>query len=86
LISLAPGSDHFDESRHIERDQEHDHGHGDMNEEHYDSEGRQSDSTATVAALPGASDIKVHIHHVPLDAFNMARFIEVIWLFVLRLD
>ncbi|EKV10456.1 putative glutamic acid-rich protein [Penicillium digitatum] len=60
-------SDHFDESRHIERDQEHDHGHGDMNEEHYDSEGRQSDSTATVAALPGASDIKVHIHHVPLD-------------------
>ncbi|CAI7671611.1 unnamed protein product [Penicillium discolor] len=61
--------DHFDVSRHLEKDpeQEHDHGHADMNEEHYDSEGRQSDSTATVAAMPGASEIKEHTQHVPLD-------------------
>ncbi|KAF3026246.1 hypothetical protein E8E15_009700 [Penicillium rubens] len=62
-------SDHFDESRHLEsdQDQEYDHGHGDTNEEHYDSEDRLSDSTATVAALPGASEIKEHTQHVPLD-------------------
>lgn len=61
--------DHFDVSRHLEKDpeQEHDHGHADMNEERYDSEGRQSDSTATVAAIPGASEIKEHTQHVPLD-------------------
>ncbi|CAG8909717.1 unnamed protein product [Penicillium egyptiacum] len=62
-------SDHFDESRHPEsdQDQEYDHGYGDTNGEHYDSEDRQSDSTATVAALPGASEIKEHSQHVPLD-------------------
>ena len=56
-------------SRHLEKDseQEHDHGHADMSEEHYDSEGRQSDSTATVAAMPGASEIKEHTQHAPLD-------------------
>lgn len=61
--------DHFDVSRHLEKDpeQEHDHGHADINEEHYDSEGRQSDSTATVAAMPGASETKEHTQHVPLD-------------------
>ncbi|OQD62782.1 hypothetical protein PENPOL_c011G04024 [Penicillium polonicum] len=61
--------DHFDVSRHLEKDseQEHDHGHADMSEEHYDSEGRQSDSTATVAAMPGASEIKEHTQHAPLD-------------------
>ncbi|KOS38573.1 hypothetical protein ACN38_g10599 [Penicillium nordicum] len=60
--------DHFDVS-HLEKDpeQEHDHGHADMNEEHYDSEGRQSDSTATVAAMPGASETKEHTQHIPLD-------------------
>ncbi|KGO38751.1 Uncharacterized protein family UPF0646 [Penicillium expansum] len=60
-------ADHSDVSHHIERDQEHDHDRGDINEEHYDSEGRQSDSTATVAALPSASEIKEHVQHVPLD-------------------
>ncbi|CAI7607055.1 unnamed protein product [Penicillium glandicola] len=61
--------DHFDVSRHLERDQDqqYDHGHDDTNEEHYDSEGPQSDSTATVAALPGASEIKEHAQHAPPD-------------------
>ncbi|KAJ5365677.1 hypothetical protein N7517_008563 [Penicillium concentricum] len=67
-----PGSkepDHSDVSRQLERGQDQDqgysHDHGDTNEEHYDSEGPQSDSTATVAALPGASEVKEHTQHVP---------------------
>ncbi|KAJ5154833.1 uncharacterized protein N7500_010272 [Penicillium coprophilum] len=63
--------DHPDVSPQLERgedqDQEHDDGHGDMNEEHYDSEGPLSDSTATVAAPPGASEVKEHTQHVSLE-------------------
>ncbi|KAI3124001.1 hypothetical protein DTO039G3_9173 [Penicillium roqueforti] len=61
--------DDLDVSRHLEtdQDQEYDHGDGDVNEENYDSEGRQSDSTATLAALPGASEIQEHTEHAPLD-------------------
>lgn len=71
-------SDHFDVSRHLERDQdqEYDRGHGDTNEEHYDSEGRQSDSTATVAALPSASEIQEYTQHVPLDVAAAAGTYE----------
>ncbi|KAJ5211040.1 hypothetical protein N7491_010856 [Penicillium cf. griseofulvum] len=61
--------DQFDVSHHLETDQDqaYDHDHDDTNEEHYDSEGRQSDSTATVAAVPGASEVKEHIPHVLPD-------------------
>ncbi|KAJ5816101.1 hypothetical protein N7447_008334 [Penicillium robsamsonii] len=63
--------DHSDVSRQLERaqdqDEGYDHDHGDTNEEHYDSEGPQSDSTATVAALPGASEVKERTQHVPPD-------------------
>ncbi|KAJ5519823.1 hypothetical protein N7463_000276 [Penicillium fimorum] len=65
--------DHSDVPSQLERgedqdqDQGYDHGHGDTNEEQYDSEGPQSDSTATVAALPGSSEIKEHTQNVPPD-------------------
>ncbi|OQE03109.1 hypothetical protein PENVUL_c035G04709 [Penicillium vulpinum] len=59
--------DHFDVSHHLETEQDHEYDHDDTNEEHYDSEGPLSDSTATVAALPRASETKEHAQHVALD-------------------
>ncbi|KAJ5312150.1 hypothetical protein N7508_002980 [Penicillium antarcticum] len=65
------GFEHF-EGEHVQEDSLHDDDQGENydneNEGHYDSEGQQSESTATVAPLSGEAEITEQIEDVSTDA------------------